>query len=229
MKTAKDYADRVVAALARLLPPGTDETKVAAVIEEALAASARQRDEQLLQLLDASPAVIYSFKAKDDYAPIFVSENIKRLLGYCPDEYLKDADFWRSRVHPDDIESVEAEQALLFEQNHHAAEYRFRKKDGSYGWVNDEQHLVRDAKGEPLEVVGSWSDISARKAAEAAEDAARTRLTALLETAPSVIYSFKAKDDYAPTFVSENIKRLLGYCPEKYLEHADFWRDNVHP
>ena len=229
MNTAKDYADRAVAALARLLPPGTDETKVTAVIEEALAASARERDEQLSQLLDASPAVIYSFKAKDDYAPIFVSENIKRLLGYGPDEYLKDADFWRSRVHPDDILSVEVEQALFFEQNHHASEYRFRKKDGSYCWVNDEQHLVRDAKGEPLEVVGSWSDISARKAAEAAEDAARTRLTALLETAPSVIYSFKAKDDYAPTFVSENIKRLLGYCPEKYLEHADFWRNNVHP
>jgi PAS domain S-box-containing protein len=229
MKTEKDYADRAVAALARLLPPGTDETKVAAIIDEALAASARERDEQLSQLLDASPAVIYSFKAKDDYAPIFVSENLERLLGYGPDEYLKDAEFWRSRVHRDDILSVEAEQALLFEQNHHASEYRFRKKDGSYCWVNDEQHLVRDAKGEPLEVVGSWSDISARKAAEAAEDAARTRLTALLETAPSVIYSFKAKDDYAPTFVSENIKRLLGYCPEKYLEHADFWRNNVHP
>ncbi|MGI8852485.1 MAG: PAS domain-containing protein [Methyloceanibacter sp.] len=101
MKTAKDYADRAVAALARLLPPGTDETKVAAIIDEALAASARERDEQLSQLLDASPAVIYSFKARDDYAPIFVSENIKRLLGYRPDEYLKDADFWRSRVHPD--------------------------------------------------------------------------------------------------------------------------------
>jgi adenylate cyclase len=58
---------------------------------------------------------------------------------------------------------------------------------------------VRDAKGEPVEVVGSWSDISARKAAEEAEDRARERLALLLETAPSVIYSFKASGDYAPT------------------------------
>jgi PAS domain S-box-containing protein len=173
--------------------------------------------------------VIYSFKASGDYAPTFVSENLKRLLGYCPDEYLKDADFWRAHVHPDDIASVEAEQALLFERDRHTAEYRFRKKDGRYCWVSDEKHLIRDADGEPFEIVGSWSDITDRKNAEAAEDAARARLSALLESAPSVIYSFKAKDDYAPTFVSENIKRLLGYCPEKYLEHADFWRDNVHP
>jgi PAS domain S-box-containing protein len=185
--------------------------------------------ERLALLLDSAPSVIYSFKASGDYAPTFVSDNIKRLLGYCPDEYLKDAAFWRARVHPDDIDSVEAEQALLFERDRHTAEYRFRNKDGHYLWVSDEQHLIRDENGEPLEIVGSWSDITDRKNAEAAEDAARARLSALLESAPSVIYSFKASGDYAPTFVSENIKRLLGYCPEKYLEHADFWRDNVHP
>ena len=60
--------------------------------------------------------MIYSFKASGDYAPTFVSENLKRLLGYCADEYLKDAVFWRAHVHPDDIDSVEAEQALLFER-----------------------------------------------------------------------------------------------------------------
>ena len=67
-------------------------------------------------------------------------------------------------------------------------------------------------------MVGSWSDIGARKKAEVAEDALQARLALLLETAPAVIYSFKASGDYAPTFVSENIKRLLGYCPDKYLE-----------
>ena len=180
-------------------------------------------------LLETAPSVIYSFKAKDDYAPTFISENIKRLLGYCPEEYLKNPEFWRSRVHPDDFERIEAEQALLFEQERHTSEYRFRTKDGHYRWVSDEQHLIRDANGDPFEIVGSWSDVTDRKHAEEAEDAARARLSTLLESAPSVIYSFKAKDDYAPTFVSENIKRLLGYCPEKYLEHADFWRNNVHP
>jgi adenylate cyclase len=138
-------------------------------------------------LLGTAPSVIYSFRATGDYAPTFVSENIKRLLGYCPDEYLKDADFWRARVHPDDIEAVEAEQALLFERDRHTAEYRLRRNNGHYCWVSDEQHLIRDASGEPFEIVGSWSDISDRKKAEAAEDAARARLSALLETAPAVI------------------------------------------
>jgi PAS domain S-box-containing protein len=184
---------------------------------------------RLALLLESAPAVIYSFKASGDYAPTFVSENIKRLLGYCPDKYLKNADFWRSRVHPDDLATVEAEQGKLFEQGWHASEYRFRNIDGSYRWLNDEQHLIKDENGAPLEIVGSWSDITKRKAAEHAEDALQARMALLLESAPAVVYAFAASGDYAPIFVSENLKRVLGYCPAEYLKNADFWRTNVHP
>ena len=129
-------------------------------------------------LLESAPAVVYSFKATGDFAPTFISENVKRVLGYCPDEYLKNADFWRSRVHPEDLAAVEAEQAKLFEEGAHTAEYRFRKKDGAYCWVSDEQHLIRDHHGQPMEVVGSWSEVTARKTAEqAALAASEQRLT----------------------------------------------------
>jgi adenylate cyclase len=226
MATSKDYAAQAASSLAELLRPGADRAAVEAIVQEALDAAARERDkdaeasaqERASRLLSASPAVIYSFKAKDDFAPTFISDNIENLFGYAPNEYLDNPNFWREHVHPDDLERVEAEVNTLFDIGKQALEYRFRHKDGSYCWVNDEQHLVRDGNGAPLEIVGSWSDISARKSAEEAEDAARARLSVLLETAPAVIYSFKARDDYAPTFISENIKRLLGYCPEKYLE-----------
>ena len=186
--------------------------------------------ERLTRLLDASPAVIYSFKARDDFAPIFVSDNIEALFGYAPREYLEEPEFLaRARASRRSCRGSKPRSDKLFDNGKHALEYRFRRKDGSYCWVSDEQHLIRDEKGEPLEIVGSWSDITARKKAEEAEDAVQARLALLLETAPAVIYSFKASGDYAPTFVSENIKRLLGYCPDKYLKNADFWRKRVHP
>jgi len=55
--------------------------------------------EHLARLLKSSPAVIYSFKAHDDSAPTFVSDNITSLFGYAPAEYLEDPSFWRERVH----------------------------------------------------------------------------------------------------------------------------------
>ena len=247
MTTLRECADAAAAALVDMLrsAKGTvDAASVADVIEQVLNQATSETEqgaqrrlvdlqasmqERLTRLLDASPAVIYSFKARDDFAPIFVSDNIGTLFGYAPRDYLDDPNFWRERVHPEDLPRIEAEIGSLFVKGKDALEYRFRRKDGSYCWVSDEQHLIRDEKGEPLEVVGSWSDIGARKKAEEAEDALQARLALLLETAPAVIYSFKASGDYAPTFVSENIKRLIGYCPDKYLKNADFWRQRVHP
>ena len=99
--------------------------------------------ERLARLLSASPAVIYSFKATGDYAPTFVSDNIIDVFGYAPAEYLEDPSFWRDRVHPDDLARVEEAITKFFQNGVHAVEYRFRRKDGSYCWVNDEQRLIR--------------------------------------------------------------------------------------
>jgi len=202
----------------------SDITARKAAEEAKAAAHAR-----LSQLLSSSPAVIYSYRATGDFAPTFVSQNIGDWLGYEPREYLENADFWRRCVHPDDLAAVEAESVQLFKRGHHTVEYRFLKKDGTYCWVNDAQRLIRDESGQPAEVVGSWSDISERKRAEAAAAAARDRVEYLLARSPAVIYSFKASGDYAPTFISWNVKDLLGYDPEEYLESPDFWRTRVHP
>ena len=133
----------------------SDITARKAAEEEKAAAHVR-----LNQLLISSPAVIYSYKATGDFAPTFVSQNIKDWLGYEPEEYLERPDFWRSRVHPDELAAVEAESIQLFKKGRHTVEYRFLKKDGTYCWVNDAQQLIQDEKGQPAEVVGSWSDVT---------------------------------------------------------------------
>ena len=142
--------------------------------------SAKEAEEdaraRLTLLLGTAPVVVYSFRASGDFLPTFVSDSIQGMLGYRPEDYLKSPDFWRSCVHPEDLAKVEADQKQLFDNDRHQTEYRFRKKDGSYCWVSDEQHLTRDSEGHPVEVVGSWSDIDIRKAAEQAIQAAQAEL-----------------------------------------------------
>ncbi|WP_052763694.1 PAS domain-containing protein [Microvirga massiliensis] len=246
-ESTREHVRNATAALHQVLqvsPNGIDIQGAAAIIEQALRNAEREHEnrarrrlkeaheaaqERLARLLSSSPAVIYSFKAFGDYAPTFVSENIRGVFGYTPAAYLQDPSFWRDRVHPDDLARVEEVIATFFQNGVHAVEYRFRKRDGSYCWVNDEQHLIRGTNGQPLEIVGSWSDITARRAAEAEKAAAHARLSRLLASSPAVIYSYKATGDFAPTFVSENLMDWLGYEPREYLENADFWRRCVHP
>ena len=146
MTSSRKYAEIAATALGKMLRADADSGKVADIFESVLADATRERDEderqhlaeveaaaaiRLSRLLEASPAVIYSFEAKGDFAPTFVSENIMRLFGYAASEYLENPNFWRERVHPDDLPRIEGEMDALFEQGHHAIEYRFRRKDGS--------------------------------------------------------------------------------------------------
>ncbi|MEE9159615.1 MAG: patatin-like phospholipase family protein, partial [Gammaproteobacteria bacterium] len=127
--------------------------------EEALAAS----HARINHIVASSPAVLYTFEATGDYAPTFISENLRDLFGYEPSEYLEDRNFVLDRIHPDDAARVRARIPRLFKEGHLINEYRFRHKDGHYCWVNNESRVIHDDAGKPVEVVGSWSDISARK------------------------------------------------------------------
>ena len=75
--------------------------------------------------------MIYAFRARGDFAPTFISRNVKELLGNDRDEYLASPDFWQSRIHPADKDRVLNEFGRLFEEGHSRYEYRFRKQDGS--------------------------------------------------------------------------------------------------
>jgi PAS domain S-box-containing protein len=184
---------------------------------------------RLAKLLSSSPSVIYCFNAKGKNEPTFISDNFTDVLGYDRNEYLENIDFWEECIHPDDKESVMSSMQRLWKEGRLTHEYRFRKKDGTYLWLNDDMKLLRDENNKPREVVGSWSDIEERKKAEHQLVQAQERLDHIMLTSPSVVYSFEANDDRKPTYISRNIKNLLGYEPREYLENPKFWIERVHP
>ena len=247
MTTPSEHAKNATAALHSVLQISPDDFDVegaAAVIEDTIRNATREREsrarrqlkeaqaaaqERLKRLLSSSPAVIYSFKATGDFAPTFVSDNISDVFGYAPAEYLEDPSFWRDRVHPDDLARVEDAISKFFQNGVHTVEYRFRRKDGSYCWVNDEQHLIRGVDGK---AVGDRRVMERHHGAQGGgggESCSACSSVQLLTSSPAVIYSYRATGDFAPTFVSQNIRDWLGYEPQEYLENADFWRRRVHP
>jgi PAS domain S-box-containing protein len=131
------------------------ETERKRTEEEVIATKAR-----LEYLLRTTPTVIYSSKTAGDYAVTFISENVKAQFGYDPKEFLKDPKFWANRIHPEDAPRIFAELPRLFEQGHHTREYRFQHWDGTYRWIHDEMNLASDQEGNPLEIIGSMTDIT---------------------------------------------------------------------
>jgi len=126
----------------------------------------RRVEAQLQRFISSSPVVLYALALKGgEREPSWISDNVTRLTGHDVQEALGKA-WWAENIHPDDKERVLAAHPRPYAVDHLLLEYRFRRKDGSWFWVRDEKRLSRDADGMPVEVVGSWADITERKQAE---------------------------------------------------------------
>lgn len=55
------------------------------------------------------------------------------------------------------------------------------------------------------------------------------RLKFMLYSSPATIYAAEPRNDYAATFVSENVKNRLGYEPHEFIEDPKFWVSHIHP
>lgn len=129
-------------------------------------ATLRETTAQLKHMLDASPTIVFTLRIEGEtLLPLWVSANITRMLGYTVEEALRPG-WWIENLHPDEREQVMNYMGQLFVKGHLVHQYRFLDIQRQSHWIRDELRLLRDAKGEPLEVVGAWIDITEQRQAD---------------------------------------------------------------
>ena len=119
-------------------------------------------------LLQKGPAVIYIAGRSTERVISFVSGNVETLLGYTYTELLSTPTFFRSLLASDAVPRLAGAMKTLLDRGRISVEYAVRHRDGRRIVLRDEMTLVRDADGDPLEVIGSWVDVSALRAADEA-------------------------------------------------------------
>ncbi len=101
---------------------------------------------------------------------VYFSDKWKSQIGYAPDEIADSFAEWEIRVHPEDL------QGCLEELNKHfsgvtelySKEFRMRCKDGNYIWILTRGKVIEwDSEKKPLRVIGTHTDLTERKLAEA--------------------------------------------------------------
>jgi PAS domain S-box-containing protein len=137
-------------------------------VTERKKASEALRESQARQslVLRSLPMAFYTAKATGDYGGTWVSEQIDRISGFRPDEFVSNPGLWAERLHPDDrVRALEAFDSI-HEKESIAVEYRWQAADGSYKWFSDHAVLVRTDDGGPQEIIGTWMDVTERRRAE---------------------------------------------------------------
>ncbi len=115
-------------------------------------------------LLESTKAIPWKLNWKTK-AFEYIGPQIEELLGWTQESWATAQD-WIDRIHTDDREATA--NLCISQSEHgldHEADYRALTADGSYVWVRDVVHVIRE-QGETVALVGFIFDISERKKME---------------------------------------------------------------
>ncbi|MGR9086638.1 MAG: putative bifunctional diguanylate cyclase/phosphodiesterase [Gammaproteobacteria bacterium] len=122
--------------------------------------------EQLSYMVATSPTILFALKVENNrLVPHWISDNLTRITGYSIEEAME-PHWWEQHLFEKDRGRMMDESRALFSGRHLAYEYRFVHKNGSVVWIRDEQQLVCDPSGIPVEVLSAWTEITDRKLEE---------------------------------------------------------------
>ncbi|MQA31827.1 MAG: PAS domain S-box protein, partial [Luteitalea sp.] len=125
-----------------------------------------------------------------DTNALWWNEGFSTLFGYGPEEVDPTVKSWTDHIHPDDRARVtdSIHRAIEHGAEGWTGEYRFRRQDGSYAYVLDRGHVIRDGAGKPIRMIGGMTDQTERHRAEETLRRQQTELRVLFDLVPAMIW-----------------------------------------
>ncbi len=125
----------------------------------------RENEERYRLVLEQTGQLVYDLDLTTNI--LKWSGAIERLTGYSPEEYQLSLTEWAEQIHPDDRDRATRllEESMESGQPYRV-EYRYRRKDDTYFWVEDNGIYLNDASGKPVRMLGAMKDITAQKEME---------------------------------------------------------------
>jgi len=190
---------------------------VSDVTDQRRASMERNELSSRLQLyVSLSPATIYVLHAEEHgLVTDWVSENIEQQTGFSTEE-CKASDWWRTHAHPDERDAVIESTAMLAPGQRVSQEYRFRHKDGSFLWINDQIHRLEEAIGEPSRYVGVWLDVTAHRRAELELRESELRYRQMFRANPHPMWVYDLQNLHFLA-VNDAAIRHYGYTESEFL------------
>ena len=137
--------------------------------EESRRATAALREAELNYrlLVEEVPAISYVAEAGAQGPFLYVSPQVRTILGFTPEQCLADPGFWWKHLNPEDHQVASQEDTWEESRPFHV-EYRMRRSDGNEVWLRDELVILRDPVTGKRLTRGLLIDITERKRVEEA-------------------------------------------------------------
>ncbi|HYG90252.1 MAG TPA: EAL domain-containing protein [Azospirillum sp.] len=159
---------------------------------------------------------------------LYLSPRFKEFLGLPPGRGLNRLQDWLARVHPEDVDWLNASfegqmggVALPFQ-----IEHRVRRGDGGdWRWLICRGVAVYDESGSPVRLVGSVADVTDRKLAEQQLRRSEERYALAAAASNDGLYDWDLTADRV--YYSPRWKSILGFAEHEIGETPDEWLGRV--
>ncbi|MHA2232046.1 MAG: PAS domain S-box protein [Candidatus Hodarchaeales archaeon] len=143
------------------------------------------------------------------------SEELYRIFGVAPSYFDPNAyEGFLNCIHPEDREAVAGVmEKALSDLASFSIDYRIVPPEGTVRFILARGKVICDKAGQPVKMVGTSQDITARKQAERALRESEAKYRQLIESLQEGIWVIDA--DAHTTFVNNRIAELLGYTTEE--------------
>jgi PAS domain S-box-containing protein len=190
-------------------------------------AAQRESQQQYEALVHSIDGIVWEMDAQSNVFT-FVSQQVERLMGYPPDDWMRDPNFWSAHLHPDDANwVVDACRRAVANKEDHQFDYRMIASDGRIVWLRD--FVTVDTRApDKIMLRGVMVDITEQKRVQIEREI-------ILEVIKGVITTRNL--DELLKLIHLSISKLLYaencfialHDPTEDLMHFEFWLDRHDP
>ncbi len=139
----------------------------------------------------------------------YISPCWKEMLGFNDKELPNSILTWKQRVHRDDRKSVfsSLKEHLASQKRYYENTHRLKHKDGHWIWILGTAQILYDEKGEAIRMIGTHTDITDEKEAEAASREQHNYLQSIIDSVNDPIMVIK--DDYTIDLMNSTLKNSI--------------------
>ncbi len=139
------------------------------------------------------------------------SNGVKRVYGHSNNDQIKTNELWAENIHPDDKEKVEQQIAYYLNSENESFfnfEYRYKREDGKYNYINDKGYIIRNDLGIVIRMIGAARDITEQKQIARNIEESELRYKMFVQQSTEGIWRIELDE---AKHISTSIEELIGY------------------
>ncbi|MBD0256560.1 MAG: PAS domain S-box protein, partial [Cytophagales bacterium] len=194
------------------------------VTERRVAEDKLRNSEQLYRLISENSRDLITLSDERGQA-LYISPSVREVLGFSAEELLGSDPF--KYMYPEDVAAIRHETHHIAGSNdlHQVLEYRTRRKDGNYIWLQTHIRPIMDEHGKLVNLQTTSRDITDRKIAEEKLRESEKLYRLISENAKDLVALHTPEGAFR--YLSPSIAEIVGYTPAEVLGAKPF--ECIHP